>query len=208
MLEGGVKDENDHEGQGRDHKLGCFLRVYGDLGQVWGAEKTDELERRLANLEGYIQGLPTQLTDFSKGIYSDLDQRMKFAADKVVGLNIVSKQFSKVETNAGDFLLAVDQREKTANGYRLVLKIGNPHSATYSNFKLRLFWGKNWDPSFVKPSYEEWRGSLVGAEYSFAGPAEPGVWTPVTVDLVAPAGQPFEYLECEMSVGAIELQMK
>jgi len=197
-----------------------FLRLWGaslvlallSSGLVFAqepvADKTAELEARVATVEDYVRKLSPQLTDFTKGLYADIDQRMKFMTDKTVVLNLVSKQFSKVTTNAGDFLIAVDRRERLDNAYRVVLKIGNPNNASYGDAKLRLFWGQSWDPSFVKPTYEEWRKSLRGAEYTFAGALEPGVWTEVIIDINAPQGEAFEYLECEMDVGTVKLLTK
>lgn len=171
-------------------------------------DKASELEARVANLEEFSRGLSPQLNDFSRGLYADIDQRMKVMSDKLVSLNLVSKQFSKIETNAGDFLIAVDRREKTDAGYKIIFKIGNPHSATYGDAKLKVWWGKNWDPTFVNPTYAEWRKSLSGAEFSYPGSIEPGVWTEIAVVLPEANDAVIEYLECEMSVGSVKLQAK
>ena len=190
-----------------------FLFAMAMLGMcVWchaaQAQEAGNLESRVATLEKYVDQLAPQLNDFTRGLYRDLDQRMKVMADKVAVMNLVSQQFSRVSSNAGDFLVSIDRRERLDNGHRLVLKIGNPHAASFGDVRLRLYWGKNWDPKNVKPSYEEWRNSLVGAEYAFAGPLEPGVWTEVTVDLTYDPALPFEYLECEMQVGSVKLMAK
>jgi hypothetical protein len=172
------------------------------------AQDAANLEARVAALEKYVNELTPQLNDFTRGLYHDLDWRMKTMSDKVAVLNLVSQQFSRVSSNAGDLLVSIDRRERLGNGYRLVIKIGNPHAASFGDIRLRLYWGKNWDPKNLKPTYEEWRNSLTGAEYSFAGPLEPGMWTEVTVDLAYDSALPFEYIECEMQVGSIKLTTK
>ena len=88
--------------------------------------------------------------------------------------------------------------EKTDKGYLLHLFVGNPYSVKYTGAKIRLHWGKKWDPSYAKLSFGGWRQSLVGAQYSFDGALEAGRWTEIAVDL-SPADS-LEYVECEMSI--------
>ncbi len=172
--------------------------------QEW--QKIDDLERKVEALEKYIEKLRPTLDGLTKNLLENIDERMEALADKVIVLNPVSKKFSKIETNAGEFLLAVHKMEKIENGYRLVLHIGNPNQAVYGGVKLKLRWGKKWEASFIKPTYEEWRRSLTIGQYSYLGSLESGRWTEVTVDLVPAQFQQIEYIECEMEVNTIQLQ--
>ncbi|HPB68947.1 MAG TPA: DUF3251 domain-containing protein [Candidatus Omnitrophota bacterium] len=168
-------------------------------------QKISQLEAKVSAMEQYIEDLAPRLNNFSKDLYDTVDQRMRFSSDKVVVLNPISKKFVKIETNGGDFLIAVENMSKIRNGYRLTFRIGNPSVATISNIKLRLLWGKRWDPKNVRPTYEDWRKSLVGAEYTFNGTMAPNAWTQVSVDATPANIRQFDHLECEMTVGAVEL---
>ncbi|MFA5259768.1 MAG: hypothetical protein WC450_00910 [Candidatus Omnitrophota bacterium] len=168
-------------------------------------QKIAQLEAKIAAMEQYMEDLAPRLNNFSKDLYDTIDQRMRFSSDKVVVLNPISKKFMKIETNAGDFLIAVENMSKIRNGYRLTFRIGNPGTATISDIKLRLLWGRRWDPKNVRPTYEDWRKSLVGAEYTFNGTLTPNAWTQVSIDATPANIRQFDHLECEMTVGAVEL---
>ena len=168
-------------------------------------QKIAQLEAKVAALEEYMEDLAPRLNNFSKDLYDTVDQRMRFSSDKVVVLNPISKKFAKIETNAGDFLIAVENMSKIRNGYRLTFRIGNPSTATFSNIKLRLLWGRRWDPKNVRPTYEDWRKSLVGAEFTFNGTLTPNAWTQVSVDATPANIRQFDHLECEMTIGSVEL---
>ena len=183
--------------------LGGAVPAYG--ADDFTAQKVAQLEAKVAALEAYMEDLAPRLNNFSKDLYETIDQRMRFSTDKVVVLNPISKKFAKIETNAGDLLIAVENMSKIHNGYRLTFRIGNPSSATFSNIKLRLLWGRRWDPKNVKPTYEEWRKSLVGAEFTFGGSLAPHAWTQMSVDATPANIRQFDHLECEMTIGAVEL---
>ena len=189
--------------------LWVLVVLFGTTAQAADEEyyeqKISQLEAQIGALEEYLQDLAPRLNSFSRDIYKNINERVRQVSDKVIAINPVSRKFNKIETNAGDFLLAVDDMEKINNGYRLTIKIGNPNSAIYEDVHLRIFWGRKWDPENVKPTYEEWRSSLTGAEYKFGGPLESGKWTEVVVDLTPAAATNFEYIECEMDVGTVKL---
>ncbi len=187
----------------------CVFFILGLTVLISADEYTDQkiaqIEAKVAALEQYMEDLAPRLNNFSKDLYDTVDQRMRFSSDKVVVLNPISKKFAKIETNAGDFLIAVENMTKIRNGYRLTFRIGNPNAATFSNIKLKLLWGRRWNPKNVKPTYEDWRKSLVGAEYNFNGALAPNRWTQVSVDATPANIRQFDHLECELSIGAVEL---
>ena len=166
-------------------------------------EQVEVLEARVQALENYIDKLPSTMKDFSKSVTNNMDMRVKEATSDVILLNPVSNKFSKIETNVGTFLISVNRMEKTDKGYLLYLFVGNPYAIKYTGAKIRLLWGKKWDPSYAKISFEGWRQSLTGAQYSFDGALDPGKWTEIAVDL-SPV-ESLEYVECEMSVATAML---
>ena len=185
----------------------AFLINSPIFAQTDSEERIKALENRVAALEEYVKKLSPTMDEFSKVLVNNLDGQVKEATGRIAVLNPVNKMFTKIETNSGMFLISVKKMEKVDNGYRLVLEIGNPNAATYSGVKLRLHWGKKWDPTFVHPSYDEWRGSLKGAEYSYPGALESGQWTQISVDVVpAENTSQIERLECEMDVETVKLQ--
>ena len=177
------------------------LRAEDDL-----EKKVTELEGRVQGLEKYTEELNTHLNKFSKDLVDQVDTQVKAGSDKVVRLSPVSKKFTKIETNAGMFLIAVNKFQRMETGYRLLLNIGNPNSAKYTGLKLKMHWGKNWDAAAAKITYEEWRASLMSGEYAYAGALPPGQWTEITIELTPPGSNYLEYIECEMEVESVQLQ--
>jgi hypothetical protein len=156
------------------------------------------------SIQEYTRGLEASLEDYSTKLQQSIDERLNTLDKKTVVLNPYARSFQSLETNSGVFFIAVESVETIDNGFRLHLNIGNPHYVDFQNFKLKFFWGPPWAGSHVI-AYNEWRGSLNGAEFSFQGKIEKGMWNAVSVDLIAMEGGDLSYLECEMSVSGVEL---
>ena len=154
-----------------------FLGLSPAIAQEDSAQKKiSDLEVRVQALEAYVEKLNTNLNVFSKDLLSQIDMKVKAGSDKIVGINPGSKTFTKVETNSGMFLIAVNKFQRTEEGYRLLLNIGNPNAAIYNGMRFKLRWGKRWDAdSIIK--YDAWRASLISGEYTYGGELPPGQWT-------------------------------
>lgn len=157
-----------------------------------------------ASIQEYTKGLELSLENYSQKLQINLDERLNAINRKVAILNPYSKSYQSIETGTGIFLISVGKVEPTATGTRLQLNIGNPNYADYQDFQLKLIWGKKWVDG-INTTYEQWRQSLSGAEYTFQGRLEKGKWNTVTIDLISPDKEPLDYLECELSVSSVEL---
>ena len=182
-----------------------FLAVSPVLAQEDADQRISAMEARVKALEEYVEKLNTNLETFSKELLNQIDIKVKSGNDKVVAINPVSKTFTKVETNSGMFLIAVNKFQRMEEGYRLLLNIGNPNAAQYSGMRFKLHWGKKWDAdSIIK--YEDWRASLMNGEYTYGGELSPGEWSEVTIDLTPAGANQLEYIELEMEVDSVQLQ--
>lgn len=173
------------------------------LGQQTTGAKIEELRNRLNSLEADMQKMQSGVNEFSKALVASIDQRMQAAKSKAVILNPLSRKVSKIETNIGNFLLAVSRMDKIDNGYRVYLQIGNPNAATYGDVKFRVYWGKSLTSD---DNYDKWRQSLKGAEFAYTGNLEAGVWTDIAVDLKPADFDQTQYIECDMDVNTVKLQ--
>jgi len=174
--------------------------------QQASAAKVDELRKRVEKLEDYTDKLQSGLDDFSKNLVSNLDQQLQAVRSNAVVINPLSRKVSKIETNTGTFLLAVSRMDKSGDGYRLYLQIGNPNAATYGDVKLRLYWGSAFSSVSANMTYDKWHQSLKGAEFVYSGSLEAGVWTDIAVDLKPAEYSQLQYIECEMEVNTVKLQ--
>ena len=157
------------------------------------------------SIQEYTKGLESSLESYSQKLQINLDERLNNINRKVAILNPYSNSYQSIETGTGIFLISIGKVESLATGTRLHLNIGNPNYADYKDFKLKLIWGKKFVGGF-NITYEQWRQSLSGAEYTFQGRLEKGKWNTVTVDLDSTDGGRLDYLECEMSVSSVELE--
>ena len=204
------------------------ILVVWSINGAWADEnQLQNMDARLRTIENYLETLRPTLLNFSGNIQEglasytreleknldaytqqlqeSLDDQLAGQQDRKVILDTRSHAFQKVVTNTGIFLISVDKMEAVSNGYRLYLQIGNINYADFRNFTLRLIWGAPWNAG-SKLSREQWRQSLMGAEYSFEGRLEKGKWNSVEVDLIPASAQQMEYIECEMGVASIELE--
>jgi len=195
--------------------------------RVGAEDYNGDLEERLLKVEQSVETIPSTLLDYSEDIRRGLDEyttklegnlenfsrelqidvenKIRAIDKETVLLNPASKNYQRIETNTGTFLIAIEKMEKIENGFKLHLQIGNPNYADFHDIYLRLFWGKAWTPQ-SSISYEEWRGSLAGAEYRFPLRLEKGTWTPVKVELIPATTNTLGYIECAMEVASIELK--
>ena len=201
----------------------------GSHAPVWAQQDNASLEQRVSALEQhaealdaaiqeltntlnqsiqeYTQGLEASLEDYSRKLQVSIDERMNARDGKVVALNPYARSYQAIESNSGVFLIAIERVETIDNGFRLHLNIGNPNYADFQNFKLRFFWGSDWAGSHVTP-YQEWHSQLSGAEFTFQGKIEKGMWNAMAVDLISTEKKELNYLECELSVSGVELGYK
>ena len=168
-----------------------------------------ELSEALNNsIREYTQGLEASLENYSRKLQMSLDERLSKLDQSTIILNPYTQTYQTIETNTGIFLVAVERVESIEGGFRLHLNIGNPNYADYRDFKLKFFWGEPWEGENIV-SYSAWRKALNGTEFTFNGRIEKGMWNNMTVDLASSDGRrELGYLECEMSVSAIELGYK
>lgn len=107
-------------------------------------KKSIELERKIRDLEMEISDLKfkVQLLELAQKSYrtADLDPSSL-------------KKYQRIDTSSGFFLVALEDVMPYLDGYKLILSIGNPSSATYNGFTLKVKWGKRFENS---EEYAKW----------------------------------------------------
>jgi len=193
-------------------------------------EQMDNLQARVRQLEDYLVSLQTKindfheqmrnsynnfqdstqtsLQDFSLRFQNNLQERMKALDERVVILDIVSKEYRKIDTNSGHFLITIKKVQPAVleGYYRLTFNIGNPNYASYSGIKLNLRWGESFKGGVQ--TYEQWQNTLVSSKYSYNAKIPPGSWIEFFVDVPVQSTKELEYMECSMGVETIELNLK
>jgi hypothetical protein len=186
---------------GRVRQLEDYILLLKPNLEKTNAQMTD-------NFNNFQQGVNQNLQDFSIRLQVHLDDQIRANTDRVVVLDIISKEYRKIDANSGYFLIGIKKVQPLAAGsYRLTFHVGNPNFASYSGIGLNLTWGEKFDPE-SKVSPEQWRGSLVNAKFAYNAKLSPGTWTEFTVDVPAKSTKNLEYIECSLTMAGVELNLK
>lgn len=118
--------------------------------------KTDAIEKRLSDLEATVkrqqETLDKQASVISAINPDDLLSRISSLESLHPEAAYVSSgsldSYVVVGAVAGDLLVIVEDCVKYMDGYKLKLKVGNPSSATYSEFAIAGEWPKHKRPFF------------------------------------------------------------
>jgi hypothetical protein len=88
--------------------------------------------------------------------------------------------FGAITSNQGAiFFVSLEQVEPFLDGYKIVLKIGNPYTAVFSGLKVVLEWNKRMPDSI--PDFQkwqaEWKKTMRSEEFSDTTELSAGTWT-------------------------------
>ena len=159
------------------------------------------------SLTNYTRGLESDLNAYSRQIQKNIDQRLKSIRTRVILSKPDSSTYQRIDTNTGVFLISYQKKEALKDKTRLHFNIGNPNYADYRDFKIKIFWGAPWDTKDNAIAYEVWQNSLKGIEFTFQGMLYRGTWNSIEVDLPVTRPAEMEYMECELDVLSVELQV-
>lgn len=137
-----------------------------------------------------------------------VEHRLQATQDKLwsipnydnIFIDVSEKGFDRIDANLGTFFIVLDDVQPYADGYKISLRIGNPHFIKYSGIKMKVEWGKRRPPSpnpadFPKegeflPKYtewmqseDEWKKQSKTKELSFVETLEAGAWTKIEITL-------------------------
>lgn len=124
------------------------------------------------------------------------------------------KSYQRINSNTGIFLVILDNVSPYLDGQKVTLSIGNPSSAKYTGFKLKLTWGMRF-PEFDGKDAEEWNKqyrlaieSTKEKEISLPDTLQPGSWNKVSFNLAPAQSKEFGRLTIEMITDNVSLQTK
>ncbi|MCD4780429.1 MAG: DUF3251 domain-containing protein [Candidatus Omnitrophica bacterium] len=158
------------------------------------------------SLKDYSQGLEFDLKDYSRHLQDNIEERLKGIRTRIVLAQPDTSSYQRIDTNTGVFLIAYSKIESIGDKTRIHLNVGNPNYADYRDFKVKLFWGQEWNPN-ENLSYALWQSNLQGVEFTFKGMLYKGMWNSITLDLPVQNMAEIQHVECELDVLSIELQL-
>jgi hypothetical protein len=182
-------------------KLIPFVLFFGSVVAAAQAPSKEiaELKNQISALKAKIAVLETNRQE----IYRRLSNA-EFASSRyrTATLDLASKNYQRLDTDMGSFMVAAESVEPYLDGYKVVLSIGNPMLATFNGFKLRV----EWATSITKAAdYETWEKTRQQKEISFTEPLQPGRWN--QVELLLPSTKPDQlgYFNLSLDISTISL---
>ncbi|MGB9242640.1 MAG: hypothetical protein WCC03_04750 [Candidatus Acidiferrales bacterium] len=117
---------------------------------VMGQTRQATPDPQLASLRREVEQLKTTLKDLGEQLAKT---KMDLAFFKIqnaprtwVELDPTTPHvYGRIDTSNGFFLVSVEETSPYLDGYRVVLNIGNPLSAEYSQFTVKAKWNKKYD---------------------------------------------------------------
>jgi hypothetical protein len=167
-------------------------------------------QRELADLRAQVEALQKKVEYFGSR-ESLLASRMNDKKDRedLVTLDLTHSEYQRLDTNNGFLLVSAETAVPYLNGYKILLKIANPLSVSYSGFKAKIKWAKYYDSNqFTPDSYAEWQKSVQQKETSFPDVLEKGASKKIEV-IVAPAtAEQLGYLKLSINTKTVTIDAK
>jgi len=133
-----------------------------------------ELTIRLSDLESRFEALSNRVNqnEWMAGFKED--------SARTVTIDPDDKGYGKIETDLGPLFISTASVEPYLDGYKMHLLIGNPSSASYSDFKLVTLWGPLPTNNMM---WDKWNEAQKARTNSIISSLVSGAWTPVDITL-------------------------
>jgi len=170
----------------------------------------EEQQRVIADLRAQVETLQKKVEYFGSR-ENLLAMRMDGKKDREdsATLDLTHSAYQRLDTDNGFLLVSAEQAVPYLNGYKILLKIGNPLSVSYSGFTAKIKWAKYYDSNqFTPDSYAAWQKSIQQKETSFPDVLEKGTWKKIEL-IVAPAtAEQIGYLKLSINTKTVTVDAK
>jgi Protein of unknown function (DUF3251) len=170
----------------------------------------EEQQREIADLQAQVDALQKKV-DYFGSRESVLSMRMDGKKDREdsVTLDLAQSAYQRLDTNNGFLLVSAEPAVPYLNGYKILVKVGNPLSVSYSGLTAKIRWAKYYDSNqFTPDSYADWQKSIQQKETSFPDVLEKGTWKKIEL-IVAPAtAEQLGYLKLSINTKTVLVDAK
>ena len=188
-------------------------RLEAELATLRNTVALDNSKPSIAKLETDVQGLQNGLMS----LIHDANAEKRTILDPTV------KGYGFVDTTAGRLVIACEGAEQYLDGHKMMLRIGNPFTMTFTGFTVSARFGKR-PPEFPKESppdasqtrveqiaawrssYNAWETSLKQKQTSFTEALQPGAWTQVSLILSPSKPEEVSYIDFQIRTDEIGLR--
>jgi hypothetical protein len=175
-----------------------------------GTSSILQVQKQLSDVQSELVALRQKVTTLDTALkFDEYLLKNKQERQESIALNLVDHTFQRLDTDSGFFLISVKDVVPYLNGFKIHLNIGNPLSAGYSGFKVKVRWAKAYDyAKYTEASMNEWQKGIQEKETSLVDVLDAGTWNNVDV-IVAPATtEQLGFVTLSMSVDTVRLITK
>jgi Protein of unknown function (DUF3251) len=165
--------------------------------QKKSSESQKKMDSQIAAMKSQLDDLEKSMTGLRLDINSDKSRYNSAIFDTS------SKGYQRIDTTSGFFLLSLKDIQPYADGYRLKLDVGNPSSATYSGFSIRVTWSK----SLQMAGYSEWEKAKHEKSVNYIEKLLPSSWNTVYLILTPAQRDDLGYIEISIETDVVELNI-
>ena len=147
-----------------------------------------EQQREIADLRAQIEALQKRVEYFGSR-ENLLASRMNDKKDRedAVTLDVTHSSYQRLDTDNGFLLVSAEKAVPYLNGYKILVKVANPLSVSYSGLTAKINWATRYDSNqFTPDSWAAWQKSVQEKNSSFPDVLEKGAWKKIEL-IVAPA---------------------
>ncbi len=117
-----------------------------------------------------------------------------------------STGYARVDTMSGTFLVSMTKLSPYADGYKVMLNIGNPNLASYHRLIVKASWGKRYDWKNTSLSFQDWQSGLRSNEVTIPSEIQPGSWNPSSIVLSPADKTEVGYIKVELLPNTVSLR--
>ncbi len=158
-------------------------------------QTTDDVDKLRADFESF-RNLITYLRR-TGGIASNR---------KTATLDPANRNYVCVGIEQGKLLVSCEDAAPFLDGVRVRLHIGNPMAVDFTNYDVKLRWGKRFKGSYDdSESYAKWRDSLEEKSFSQSDTLKSAAWNLCSIVLPDTKPEDLGHLEAEVDVNTVSL---
>jgi len=175
-----------------------------------GPQASAAQQREIADLRGQITALQKKVETLESRV-SFIFVLLKDKQDRQdsVTLDLSEPTYQRLDTDNGFLLVSAEQAVPYLNGYKLLLKIGNPLSVSYSGFKAKVRWAKSYDyKQYTTESYDAWQKSIQEKEISFTDVLERGTWNKIDLIVTPATAEQLGFVSLSISTDTVRMYEK
>jgi hypothetical protein len=156
-----------------------------------------EQQREIEDLRAQVAALQKKVEYFgSRESLLSIRVNDKKDREDSVTLDLTHSAYQRLDTDNGFLLVSAEQAVPYLNGYKILLKIGNPLSVRYSGFTAKIKWARTYDNNqFTPDSYAAWQKSIQEKEISFPDVLEKGTWKKIELIVAPTTAEQLGYLK-------------